>query len=240
MGNSNNNATFLERFQNLLKDLFQFDASDLDFGIYRILNHKRKQIDKFITTDLVKNVEDAFSKHKGEKLENIEKELKEARKEIYNNINKNAITLEGELKSEFKDTNIGQKYLKILDRKREIENIDEIKNQVYNDLNIFFSRYYEEGDFIPQYRYSIKGHKYAIPYNGEEVKLYWSSYDQYYTKTGMLFRDYTFKFNNHKVIFRIVAAKEELGSKKLPRSDFVQDDEIHKFVDKNSYDSFSI
>ena len=87
MGNSNNNATFLERFQNLLKDLFQFDASDLDFGIYRILNHKRKQIDKFITTDLVKNVEDAFSKHKGEKLENIEKELKEAREEIYNNIN---------------------------------------------------------------------------------------------------------------------------------------------------------
>ena len=77
----------------------------------------------------------------------IEKELKEAREEIYNNINKNAITLEGELKSEFKDTNIGQKYLKILDRKREIENIDEIKNQVYNDLNIFFSRYYEEGDW---------------------------------------------------------------------------------------------
>ncbi|MDD3632360.1 MAG: DNA methyltransferase [Candidatus Syntrophosphaera sp.] len=236
MGNSNNNATFLERFQNLLKDLFQFDASDLDFGIYRILNHKRKQIDKFITTDLVKNVEDAFSKHKGEKLENIEKELKEAREEIYNNINKNAITLEGELKSEFKDTNIGQKYLKILDRKREIENIDEIKNQVYNDLNIFFSRYYEEGDFIPQYRYSIKGHKYAIPYNGEEVKLYWSSYDQYYTKTGMLFRDYTFKFNNHKVIFRIVAAKEELGSKKATKERFfVLDDENSlEFVDKET------
>ena len=236
MGNSNNNATFLERFQNLLKDLFQFDASDLDFGIYRILNHKRKQIDKFITTDLVKNVEDAFSKHKGEKLENIEKELKEAREEIYNNINKNAITLEGELKSEFKDTNIGQKYLKILDRKREIENIDEIKNQVYNDLNIFFSRYYEEGDFIPQYRYSIKGHKYAIPYNGEEVKLYWTSYDQYYTKTGMLFRDYTFKFNNHKVIFRIVAAKEELGSKKATKERFfVLDDENSlEFVDKET------
>ena len=236
MGNSNNNATFLERFQNLLKDLFQFDASDLDFGIYRILNHKRKQIDKFITTDLVKNVEDAFSKHKGEKLENIEKELKEAREEIYNNINKNAITLEGELKSEFKDTNIGQKYLKILDRKREIENIDEIKNQVYNDLNIFFSRYYEEGDFIPQYRYSIKGHKYAIPYNGEEVKLYWTSYDQYYTKTGMLFRDYTFKFNNHKVIFRIVAAKEELGSKKATKERFfVLDDENSlEFVDKEN------
>jgi adenine-specific DNA-methyltransferase len=26
-----------EKFQNLLKELFQFEASDLDFGIYRIL-----------------------------------------------------------------------------------------------------------------------------------------------------------------------------------------------------------
>jgi len=32
----------LEKFQNLMKDLFQFEASDLDFGIYRILNYKRE------------------------------------------------------------------------------------------------------------------------------------------------------------------------------------------------------
>lgn len=236
MGNNDNNMTSLQRFQNLLRVLFQFDASDLDFGIYRILNYKREQIDKFITTDLVNRVEEAFAKHKSEKRENIEKELEEARDDLCNKLNKNVITPEGELKPEYKNTNIGQKYLNILARKREIENIDEIKNQVYNDLNNFFSRYYEEGDFIPQYRYSIKGHKYAIPYNGEEVKLYWANYDQYYIKTGMLFRDYTFKCNNHKVIFRIVAAKEELGSKKATKERFfVLDDEIPlEFVDKEN------
>ncbi len=37
-----------ERFQSLLKELFQFEASDLDFGIYRILNYKREQIKDFI------------------------------------------------------------------------------------------------------------------------------------------------------------------------------------------------
>ena len=30
------------KFQHLLRELFQFDTADLDFGIYRIMNHKRE------------------------------------------------------------------------------------------------------------------------------------------------------------------------------------------------------
>lgn len=41
----------ISRFQSLLYELFQFEASDLDFGIYRILNYKRDQIEKFIKGD---------------------------------------------------------------------------------------------------------------------------------------------------------------------------------------------
>ncbi len=44
--------TPLERFQQLLRDLFEFDAADLDFGIYRILNHKRSRISDFIDLDM--------------------------------------------------------------------------------------------------------------------------------------------------------------------------------------------
>jgi len=32
--------------QNELRKLFQYDVSDLDFGIYRILNRKKKQIEQ--------------------------------------------------------------------------------------------------------------------------------------------------------------------------------------------------
>lgn len=81
-----------------------------------------------------------------------------------------------------------------------MDKIDEIKSQVFNDLYSFFSRYYEEGDIVPQYRYSVKSYKYAIPYNGEEVKLYWANSEQYYTKTGLLFRDYTFFLTQLKLI----------------------------------------
>jgi 2-methylisocitrate lyase-like PEP mutase family enzyme len=33
-----------EKFQGLLRKLFQFDCAELDFGIYRIMNHKRAAI----------------------------------------------------------------------------------------------------------------------------------------------------------------------------------------------------
>jgi len=46
----------LEKFQDLLRELFQFDCADLDFGIYRIMNHKRDVIERFITQDLPKAV----------------------------------------------------------------------------------------------------------------------------------------------------------------------------------------
>jgi adenine-specific DNA-methyltransferase len=81
---------------------------------------------------------------------------------------------------------VGRDYLAIHARKGEAAAIEEIKLQVFNDLYSFFSRYYDEGDFAPQYRYSIKGHKYAIPYNGEEVKLYWANSDQYYEPIAKL------------------------------------------------------
>ncbi|HOM27519.1 MAG TPA: site-specific DNA-methyltransferase [bacterium] len=204
----------LQKFQSLLKDLFQFDSSDLDFGIYRILNYKRREIEDFIQNKLPAIVDEAFEKHKNGILRNIDQEFEKAKQEIIKNFGNEAITSIGELKEEFKNTPLGKKYLEIKAQKEEADKIDEIKLQVFNDLYNFFSRYYEEGDFTPQYRYSIKTHKYAIPYNGEEVKLYWANSEQYYTKTGFLFRDYTFKAGDYRVLFRTETAEEELSTNK--------------------------
>jgi len=41
------------KFQGLLRELFQFDCADLDFGIYRIMNQKRAVIERFIENDLM-------------------------------------------------------------------------------------------------------------------------------------------------------------------------------------------
>lgn len=229
----------LQKFQELLKGLFQFETSDLDFGIYRILNYKRDQIEKFIQQDLANKVESAFAKHKDERLINIKQQFEKIRGDLLdaaNKLGKEPLTPSGEVKDEYRDSELGRKYQALKQQKDEAETIDEIKLQVFNDLYSFFSRFYEEGDFVPQYRYSIKRHKYAIPYNGEEVKLYWANDEQYYTKTGLLFRDYTFKAGYYKMIFRVVSATEELGSKKATRERFfVLDDEspLERIDDKS-------
>jgi len=44
------------KFQMLLRELFQFDCADLDFGIYRIMNRRRDMIERFIAQDLPKSV----------------------------------------------------------------------------------------------------------------------------------------------------------------------------------------
>lgn len=43
----------LTKLQALLRELFEFDCADLDFGIYRIMNLKRGAIEAFIQKDLV-------------------------------------------------------------------------------------------------------------------------------------------------------------------------------------------
>ena len=51
----------LQKLQNLLQHLFRADAADLDFGICRLINYRRDQIQAFIEEELptvVKNVLD--------------------------------------------------------------------------------------------------------------------------------------------------------------------------------------
>ncbi len=45
-------ADAIGKFQHLLRELFQFDCADLDFGIYRIMNYKRETIEKFVAEKL--------------------------------------------------------------------------------------------------------------------------------------------------------------------------------------------
>ena len=58
-----------------------------------------------------------------------------------------------------------------------------LEASIYSHLYAFCARYYQDGDFVSKRRYS-KRERYAIPYNGEEVCLYWANHDQYYVKTG--------------------------------------------------------
>src|SRR5690554_1177735 len=62
-----------EAYKKLIKTLqtiFEMDKADLDFGIYRIMNQKREEINRFLEHDLLPQVKEAFADYaKGGKSE---------------------------------------------------------------------------------------------------------------------------------------------------------------------------
>jgi len=101
----------IQKFKNLFKRLFQFEASDLDFRIYRVLNYKRDNVEKFIQEDPKNKGETAFGKHKNERLTDINRRFEEAKEKVVQALGTKAFTPTGELKEEFKDTQVGRDFL---------------------------------------------------------------------------------------------------------------------------------
>lgn len=183
-----------------LKEIFQINRPDLDFGVYRILNARSAEITEFLDKRLKTKVEQYLGEAKSSLDENV---LKELEAELKAEFGKRAFNEQGQLiDAEAIESALGQKYIALTQADAH-EMTDQ--SQVYSHLLTFFSRYYDDGDFISQRRY--KGDTYAIPYSGEEVMLHWANKDQYYTKSGEMFSNYRFKLNDERsVLFRLVSA----------------------------------
>ena len=213
-------ASSLEKFQDLLRELFQFDCADLDFGIYRIMNHKRDVIERLIVEKLPNAVAEELRKGAAAEQAQSEKKLQETRQQIGKSFGHAAIDADGRLAEMFHDTPLGKCYLELMTKSAEGQGRDALEAAIFNHLYTFFSRYYQDGDFISKRRYS-KRHRYAIPYNGEEVHLHWANNDQYYVKTGEHFHNYAFKSRRITVEFGLKAADVEQDNIKSDKRFFV-------------------
>lgn len=158
-----------------LKEIFQIDKPELDFGIYRILHARQKEITDFLENRLAEKVKTALAGNAASEAAAIKKDLEDAMTQA---------------KSLGFDPDLIPKVKELKDRLAAQGGGDQAEGEVYSHLLTFFSRYYEDGDFISKRRY--KGNTYAIPYSGEEVKLHWANADQYYTKSGESFTNYAF------------------------------------------------
>ncbi len=202
-----------EKFQELLRGLVQFDCTDLDFGIYRIMNYKRDVIENFITRDLPKAITDEVDRDALADQSQAAKELKEVAEQITQTLGKDALDADGNLAATYHGTPLGTKYLNLKAKAAGGLGREALETSIFNHLYTFFSRYYQDGDFISKRRYS-KRQRYAIPYNGEEVYLYWANNDQYYVKTAEHFQDYTFTSRGVTVHFKLQAASVEQNNVK--------------------------
>ena len=185
------------RLVKLLKELFQLDKPDLDFGFYRIMHAKAAEVARFLEVDLLPQVRDAFQQYRSADRATLEQQLAEAER--------GARALEVD----------PDEVRKVQELRKAIDtgtDVDALEADVYDHLYRFFRRYYSEGDFISQRVY--KDGVYAIPYQGEDVKLHWANADQYYIKTTEYLKDYSFRLcpgaesDPMRVHFRLADAAE--------------------------------
>jgi adenine-specific DNA-methyltransferase len=208
-----NVPSYREKFQQLLRELFQFDCADLDFGIYRIMNYKRDVVERFIGQDLPKAIADELDRDTLAAQAQAAKELKEIAGQITQTLGNDALDADGNLAEAYHGTPLGKKYMDLKAKAAGGQGREALEASIFNHLITFFSRYYQDGDFISKRRYS-KRQRYAIPYNGEEVYLYWANNDQYYVKTAEHFHDYTFTSRGVTVHFKLQAADVEQNNVK--------------------------
>ena len=190
--------TTLQKFKTLLAELFMFDHAELDFGIYRIMNAKRQEITRFLDQDLLPQVRTSLAELGTADRAGLEGELAKAIEQA------KAVGIDPETAPKVKDLRV---------QLAATADLAALENEVFSDLYDFFRRYYHEGDFLSLRRY--KAGVYAIPYEGEEVKLHWANADQYYIKSTEYFRDYAFRLpSGRRVHFKLAEADTEKDNTK--------------------------
>ena len=170
---------YYESFKKKLEEIFMMDHAELDFGIYRIMNQKRNDIQRFLDSELLPQVKQVLEGNNGGETDKAKKRMAEI-----------AASVGGNIEVLPKGTPMRDEYDKLEAQLAQSADTESMQAEVFSHLVTFFSRYYDGGDFLSKRRY--KDNTYAIPYNGEEVKLHWANSDQYYIKTSEYFRDYTF------------------------------------------------
>jgi adenine-specific DNA-methyltransferase len=182
-----------------LKEIFQIDRPELDFGIYRILNAKAVEINDYLENTLKQKISDALATAGNANREGLDQKVTAA------------IKAAEDAGFDSEDSP------KVKDLRQQIvtasQGANEHENAVFTHMLTFFSRYYDSGDFVSKRRY--KGDTYAIPYAGEEVMLHWANKDQYYIKSGENFSNYSFKLEDERrVSFKLLTADTAKDNRK--------------------------
>ena len=194
-----------------LKELFQLDRPDLDFGFYKIMHARAREVTEFIDHQLLAEVERAFSSQGASA---AQAEFETAKRNVLDTLG-DVLDGDGNLQELYHGSKPGKEYLAAQAKLKAAETQSSGEDSVFYHLYRFFSRYYDNGDFVSM-RYHTretegKAKPYAIPYGGEEVMLHWANADQYYIKTSEYFNNFTFDPASS------AEAQESLETRDLPQ-----------------------
>jgi len=237
--------TSQEKFLKLLReDILKLDLAELDFGIYRILNYRRDEIDRFLGEELPVLVAEAIGEHGQTRIDELRAQLEGKRKnleEIAKKSDLDGAFKDGALRDELVRLPAGKQYLQLEEELQYLEAeagfTQSEQEHLYNHLYTFFSRYYRDGDFHTQMRRSRKA-TFAVPYHGQDVHFYWKSYGSHYVKTAEELKSYVFRDpSGWRLRLELVGADVEQDNVKGPTRYFLplveqahRDEEARTFI----------
>ena len=225
---------FQQKFKEfILNDIFWFNKSELNFGIYKIFRQKENLIREKLD-DIVANIENELSSSSKSKLDDLREKLYE----VCVHKSKPLETIE-QIQKAIEDYCQDDKdeLLTILNDAQTEKKYDSTK--VYEYLYQFFNLYYEKGDFGYTPRsfrtYSIPyvyeeylndpvsknacETSHAIDYRGEETLFTWKTKDSYYIKSNKFLNSVTlnleYKEQNYTINTNIIEKDKDKDDKKV-------------------------
>ena len=202
----------LEQLKNSLKEMFQFQNNDLNFGIYKIYKLKQKEIEQFIDDNLEnivkKELQNVSNLEEKSNLLELELFLKWFNQEkLLEDINSNYEKIDWFINLWWNwDT---EKLKEILKSGRNWSIEWDLENKIYNYILNFFELYYSEWDFGYNTR-SLNTYKveYNEDYKWTDIMFHWKHKWSYYIKSGNGFNSVKFALENKNIEFLLESNEE--------------------------------
>ena len=128
-----NKMSNYKKLQSVLTEIFEIDKADLDFGIYRIMNQKRDDINKFIEKQLPKDIKEILRQTQSKDSVQLQQDLDKLGSDLDN---------AGVVRES------SPKYLELKKMIEASVDLTAMEQEIFSHLTNFLKRYYNEGDFI--------------------------------------------------------------------------------------------
>jgi adenine-specific DNA-methyltransferase len=208
------------RFVELMTELFQLDEAEaLDFGLYRIIRRHNREVRAFlgeIVVDketrtlrggrLAELLDTAFASIDHEAQAGDKLHLKELEKDLglkpgMTQQQREALLVQAEGIPAAKG--LVAEYRSCAETLGLQQTVQQDRAEVLNRLYQFFSRHYQDGDFIVERRYGKGGARY-VKSTGEDTEFHWATEDMYYIKSGDIFTDFPVRLaNGQRLLFTV-------------------------------------
>ncbi len=241
------------RFVELMTDLFQLDEAEaLDFGLYRVIRRHNREVHAFLGEIVAPEGKNSETKalqggrladlldaafetlgHEAQaddkfRLKDLEQQLglkpgmTQDQREVALAQAEGFPALKGVV-SEYRsrtETQVSQ------------QTVQQDRAEVLNRLYQFFSRHYQDGDFIVERRYGKGGARY-VKSTGEDTEFHWATEDMYYIKSGDIFTDFPVRLaNGQQILFTV-----DPESLQATRSALKPNDKAHYELDAATKDA---